>query len=559
MRADRSGLTEVTLPPGVRSDRIEPLWRRVERNRLRFIGLMLAYVVVVALSISAFIMAMVLIVPLFARAWEAAAVVWVQAGEIAWKVFAVVASVVTVHMLVRLARSERALLETLEAHMPKPEEVRGVREALKDMALAAGLEQPPRLYLIETDRVNAAIVGRRVDRAAVVVTRGFIEKLERADQRAVFANLLARALSGDMLWATALSALVGPIWAMRDASFSAREPALLDGAAEAERRTNATARAARELGPMFVSWILLYGFVVVVTELLTYWHQDAAWRAAEKADAEGMLLLKDPHEMLAALERVLSYDNCVPTAREAYSQLFYCWAGFGFAPEEDPEFRRVARLREVLGVEGLVARPQPNVPGWPVAPRLEYADHAPLPPPVATPVEEGVDGVVLLIATVVISALAIDAVWFARAEVFRALRGPALAVAAVGIALGVGFASRFIAAKRSGPREAHMAALVAFAVFTMLTLGRSALLSPVWFIAMFVGADRGAEDARRAWRASLACSIETRAQSMHAPSVGAEGPAARARERITVTCRWCGASNAPVNERCVVCGRRLKP
>jgi len=73
---------------------------------------------------------------------------------------------------------------------------------------------------------------------------------------------------------------------------------------------------------------------------------------AEKADAEAMLLLKDPAEMLAGLSRVLEVNNTVPGAMEAYSMLFFCWAGFGYAPEDDPEMVRVGRLREVLGAEG---------------------------------------------------------------------------------------------------------------------------------------------------------------------------------------------------------------
>ncbi len=116
------------------------------------------------------------------------------------------------------------------------------------------------------------------------------------------------------------------------------------------------------------------GVAVLLTELLMWFHKEASWTAAEKADAEGMLLLKDPRSMLRALQRVLECDNHVPSAGETHSSLFYCWAGFGFAPEDDPEMRRVARLREVLGVEGQTYVPAPNVPSWPVAPpppRLE--------------------------------------------------------------------------------------------------------------------------------------------------------------------------------------------
>lgn len=54
----------------------------------------------------------------------------------------------------------------------------------------------------------------------------------------------------------------------------------------------------------------------------------------EAADAEGMLLLKVPHDMLATLEHVVPEDNYVATA--------------AYISYEDPEMRRVARLRETL-------------------------------------------------------------------------------------------------------------------------------------------------------------------------------------------------------------------
>jgi hypothetical protein len=34
--------------------------------------------------------------------------------------------------------------------------------------------------------------------------------------------------------------------------------------------------------------------------------------------------------------------------------VFYCWAGFGYAPEDDPEMARLSHLREVLGAEGMM-------------------------------------------------------------------------------------------------------------------------------------------------------------------------------------------------------------
>lgn len=87
-----------------------------------------------------------------------------------------------------------------------------------------------------------------------------------------------------------------------------------------------------------------------------------------------MLLLKEPKVMLSALESCIRFNNFVPAAGPGFAQLFYCWTGDATSDEEDPEWRRVLRLREVLGVEGKMPESTPNSPTMlvpPLAPRLE--------------------------------------------------------------------------------------------------------------------------------------------------------------------------------------------
>ena len=133
---------------------------------------------------------------------------------------------------------------------------------------------------------------------------------------------------------------------------------------------------------VFIAVVVALTYVAVVTAawIVTLWGRALHRTSYEKADAEGMLLLKDPRSMLRALENVLEANNTVRTAGEAYSDLFYCWAGFGFAPDDDPEFARVARLREILGAEGLTMRPAYGLaangaaPVSPPAPRIERTE-----------------------------------------------------------------------------------------------------------------------------------------------------------------------------------------
>ncbi|MBN2247576.1 MAG: hypothetical protein JW733_02630 [Coriobacteriia bacterium] len=348
------------VAPGVRSGRIEPLQARITRNRWRFVGFMTAFTSLTALVLFVVLGSSVLLGALFASRVLSGATVTVRtplavAGAaallIAWG-----------WALARLSRSEAWLVKRVGAQVVAGGRLAPTRSVLRDMTLAAGLPKTPPLFLIDTPRVNAFVVGRSPDRARIGVTTGFVERITIDEQRAVFANLIARVLALDTLWATAVSALMGPIWAMReyDLRYEPSDPLTDDRLGGRRRSVTDDGRA---------GVFLLYGLAVIVTEVLSWYHQEAAWTAAEKADAEGMMLLKDPRSMLRAIEHVLERNNHVPTAGDAYSQLFFCWAGYGFAPEDDPEMRRVARLREALGAEGAAYVPRPNVTGWPSAPR----------------------------------------------------------------------------------------------------------------------------------------------------------------------------------------------
>lgn len=353
------------VAPGVRAGRIEPLRTRVAKNRWRFIGFMIAFVVSIALAVGAvvtlaasvFALAMIFNPDVISSGYSGdPRSLIVQAGTLAFLIALVLA---TAWALWRLARSELRLLDRLGARIVGGGDLLATKSALRDMALAAGLPRTPQLYVIDTAGVNAFVLGRSAERVRIGVTRGMLERIDVDAQRAVFANLIARVLSLDTLWATAVSAVMGPIWAFRAADFR-RDDERIDQPSRQHKTT-------------FDDWtligILVYGTAVMATELLAWYHREAAWTAAEKADAEGMLLLKDPRSMLRAIEGVLERNNHVPSAGDAYSQLFFCWAGYGFAPEDDPELRRVARLREALGAEGAAYVPRPNVVGWPTAPR----------------------------------------------------------------------------------------------------------------------------------------------------------------------------------------------
>ena len=105
---------------------------------------------------------------------------------------------------------------------------------------------------------------------------------------------------------------------------------------------------------MVVIAVLTYVAVVCAAWLVTFWGRALHRTGLEKADAEGMLLLRDPTPMLSALRKAISSSNEVADGDPSYDGIFYAPTS-GKPAIDKVERRRYDRLREVLGIEGLAA------------------------------------------------------------------------------------------------------------------------------------------------------------------------------------------------------------
>lgn len=252
--------------------------------------------------------------------------------------------------LIRVLRDPVALtMRRIGARLAAPSYLTDTRSALHDMAIAAGLSATPELYLLpDALGVNALLAATSERGAAVGVTHGFVDRLSREDQAAVFANLIARLCSGDVVWLTMASVATGPLWTWRRLLTGGRGARPVD-AIERDRREYLASLLS------MLSWFMVQAYAPIAVPIIESFksaRERAARAASIKADAEGMLLIKDPARMLGALEGVLREDNGVPDAGAPYAALFYCWPGADLSTADDPDMRRLGLLREVLGAAG---------------------------------------------------------------------------------------------------------------------------------------------------------------------------------------------------------------
>jgi heat shock protein HtpX len=198
--------------------------------------------------------------------------------------------------------------------------------------LAAGARAPmPRIYVSEMAQPNAFATGRNPEHAAVSVTRGILEMLDRRELRAVLAHELSHVMNRDILVSTIASAIGSAFTYLAYMAF-------FFGGDDDEN-------------PLGVVGFLL---VWLVAPLAAGLIQMAVSRSREfQADESGAMLSQDPEGLASALLKLETASRRVPApVNPAQAHLFIVnplRAG-GVASlfsTHPPTEERVRRLREL--------------------------------------------------------------------------------------------------------------------------------------------------------------------------------------------------------------------
>lgn len=375
MSADRSS-GGATLPARFTP---QPLWVRVDRNRLKLAWFVVLFVSGSALLLTAALVGVPgLLIGLALTAGEppGTSSYWSDFGIVLLVALGVMLGLGGVASAVQLANAEDWVRNRFAGTVAAPGSLPALERAVEGMAIAAGVPTPPGIVVLDSPAVNAYVLGTARSRAVIGVTSGLLAALPEAEQRAVAAALIARIVSGDILFATALAALMGPLKAVRGSGKAIASGGCADGCGNAVVADGCSGMdegcgclmsgleendsAGGCLGAIGVAVFLAvvaaitYAAVVGAAWIVTLWGRLLHRTAYEKADAEGMLLLKDPEPMLAALKRVTASDTTIADGDASYDGIFYAPTS-GTPRVERAEARRLRRLAEVLGVEGMMA------------------------------------------------------------------------------------------------------------------------------------------------------------------------------------------------------------
>lgn len=183
---------------------------------------------------------------------------------------------------------------------------------VENLCIADGLPMP-RLYITPELQINAFATGRDKDHAAVAVTAGALQRLNKDELQGVIAHELSHVKNRDILVSTVAAILAGIIALIADVFLRSIFFSGGRGFGGGGGRNN----EAQEM--FFIAAIVLSILAPIGTMLI----QLAISRRREAlADASGVLLTRYPQGLISALQKIAVDDVPMRTAKDSTAHMW---------------------------------------------------------------------------------------------------------------------------------------------------------------------------------------------------------------------------------------------
>lgn len=189
--------------------------------------------------------------------------------------------------------SDRIALAAAGARRASRQEQRALVNVTEAVAIGAGVPAP-RVFVIDDSAPNAFATGRDPSKAAIAVTTGLLEILDREELEGVVAHEMAHVRNYDIRFMSLLAATVGAIVLLRDVMWR--------WARFGRRRSSGGGGRGQALA------IVVLVAVLVLAPVLAALVRFAVSRRREYlADATGAYITRNPEGLARALEKLRDY------------------------------------------------------------------------------------------------------------------------------------------------------------------------------------------------------------------------------------------------------------
>ncbi len=182
---------------------------------------------------------------------------------------------------------------------------------VENLCITAGLPMP-KIYILPEASPNAFATGRNAQHAALAVTQGLLDKLNKSELEGVIAHELSHIGNRDILLQTVIVVLVGLVSIVSDMFLRARFSGM-GGSRDNDRDSG-------QLGAI----IMVVGLVfIILSPIIAQLMQLAISRKREYlADASGALLTRFPEGLANALEKISADQTPMRYTSNATAHLY---------------------------------------------------------------------------------------------------------------------------------------------------------------------------------------------------------------------------------------------
>jgi heat shock protein HtpX len=208
-------------------------------------------------------------------------------------------------------KSDSIALAATRAKPADGPEYRRYHNLVEGLCIAAGLPKP-RLYVVDDPAPNAFATGRNPEHAAIAVTTGLLERMNRVELEGVLAHELSHIKNYDILISTVAVVAVGAITLISELGMR-----FMWFGGGRDRRDNSSS------GPIGTIIALAAMALLVIAPFAALLMQFSLSRKRELlADARGVSLTRYPPGLISALKKLQEDQTVVHTATRATAQLW---------------------------------------------------------------------------------------------------------------------------------------------------------------------------------------------------------------------------------------------
>ena len=216
--------------------------------------------------------------------------------------------------LVAVFQGDSILLGLSKAKKISRDDMPRLYNVVEEMKIASGLEKMPDIYIIDDPALNAFATGRNPDKAAVAVTAGLLQKLNRDELQGVIGHEMAHVKNRDVLLMAIAGVLLGTIVIL--AWYGTR--IMFFSSMGGGRRSSSGGGGQGQIIILIVAIVLM-----ILAPILAQFIYFAISRKREYlADASSALYTRYPDGLASALEKLGASTSQLKSANKATAPMF---------------------------------------------------------------------------------------------------------------------------------------------------------------------------------------------------------------------------------------------